>query len=492
MQALYHLGYEQNRISVIQALLLMSLWYSTPDDQMDAHHWLSIAIKLAHRASLNRNPASMAIPDEEKHLRKRIWWCCLIRDPLLALGLKRPILITPEEHDVPPLALEDFELENMPKSLKTLGNLGITWDLSKLRLVRLTCIAEAKLHQCLSQIMSKQYAERDHHHPNRPTNPRVTSAILLPLTSDKAWQSLIECEESLREWREKLPPELNWPGLSPETADGGFDPAHVFQTTIHMVYHTSIIMMYRPWLKPARELTRLGMGASSPAFQSKIQAAIRMSARRITDLAIDLHKADIARHLPQTGLSAMAAAAVTHISDTASDDPSIRECALQGFENCFHILNELRENYYSADFTSDFLGFLAKARSFAGDVSSQMTRASFAQSVDLDEQGPAQKRFFAAEEIPDSTRTEPQPSASLPTALASEGEIMDGSVAAEKLNYTIEGLGDTLNNQGFATGEVPSWINSPEAGVEMGSLGDFFDDYRFSLFNVLPGIDLAG
>ena len=465
---------------------------------MDAYHWLNIAISMARMASLNRNPASLAIPDCEKRMRKRIWWCCLIRDPLLALGLKRPIIIPSGDHDVPELTLDDFDIENPQKSREGLEKLGQQWNMQRIRLLRLTCISEAKLHQCLSQIMSNQYELGNHHRENRPVDEKVTRAILLPLTTEIAWRSLRECEESLRIWRETLPPEVTLTTLSSDSSDTEFDVCNVFRIVVHMVYHTCIITMYRPWLRSARGTGNAPPGPTGSDFQSKIQTAIRTSAQSITDFAVELHKADLARHLPQTGLSAMVAAAVSHISDIASGDESLREAAQQGFEKCSHMLNELRENYYSADFSSEFVSLLARAKSLPHEIRPQVIQNSSSHAFHFDEQAAAQKRFLGGEETPAEGPATPGTTTVLSAALFPKGTDLTvdfalGDQDPLNLGLTSADLSLQTHEEQKMPGDMSAgWEYYQNFGGEAARLlPEFFDDYHFSLLTSLPGIDFA-
>ena len=458
---------------------------------MDAYHWLNIAISLALRAGLNKDPTLMTMSDHERRMRKRIWWCCLIRDPLLALGLKRPVIISPTDHDVPELTLDDFDIENLDKSKEGLEKLKQPWNTQRIRLLRLTCISEAKLHQCLSQIMSKQYALGNHHRDNRTIDQKTTRAILLPLTTDAAWRSLSECEDSLRVWLETLPPEVILTTLPPDSADTGFDVCDVFRIVVHMVYHTCIITMYRPWLRPVRGIQSSPVGHSDPVFQFKIQTAIRTSAQSITDFAVELHKADLARHLPQTGLSAMVAAAVSHISDIASGDETLRQSAQQGLEKCAHMLNELRENYYSADFSSEFVSLLANAKQPLQQIKSPVVQNAQSHSFDFDEQSAAQRRFLAADGTP--TAGPSTPAALFPTGTDRTMDLSMDNQALPGLEFadmdTVMGGQDQLMIPADASASWDYSQNFQEGSTRL--LGDFFDDYHFSIFNSLPGIDIG-
>src|SRR3954447_52474 len=105
-----------DRVSLVQALLLMTYWYETPDDQKDTWHWMGVAISLAHTIGLHRDPANSNMEPNRKKLWKRIWWSTFMRDRLVALGMRRPTRVKDEDYDVPMLTEEDFETEVLPLS----------------------------------------------------------------------------------------------------------------------------------------------------------------------------------------------------------------------------------------------------------------------------------------------------------------------------------------------------------------------------------------
>jgi hypothetical protein len=72
---------------------------------------LSGAITLAKNANLHRDPAGAGKSRKERVMARRLWWCCILRDRSIALALRHQHLIDPEDHDVSPLTLEDFEDE---------------------------------------------------------------------------------------------------------------------------------------------------------------------------------------------------------------------------------------------------------------------------------------------------------------------------------------------------------------------------------------------
>jgi hypothetical protein len=58
----------------------------------------------------------------------------------------------------------------------------------------------------------------------------------------------------------------------------------------------------------------------------------------------------------------MVAAVVSHIGDMLSPVEEIRQGGLRGFQRCSHLVEELRDNYYTADHSADFVRILANVK----------------------------------------------------------------------------------------------------------------------------------
>ncbi|KAF3771370.1 hypothetical protein M406DRAFT_248577 [Cryphonectria parasitica EP155] len=122
---LYDFGAESAAVPVSQTALLLSYW--TPPVRTETKPnsvWLSIAIQNAKNASapyyatLSPSQAGSSANNiaEAKRINilKRLWWCCIIRDRILPLGLRRGIQITRAHFDFekhPPLGLMDLDDE---------------------------------------------------------------------------------------------------------------------------------------------------------------------------------------------------------------------------------------------------------------------------------------------------------------------------------------------------------------------------------------------
>ncbi|KAL2850619.1 fungal-specific transcription factor domain-containing protein [Aspergillus pseudoustus] len=107
---LYELGVEKDRYVVAQAALLLT-YYSTDAERSNNSRWLRTAIRHAkkERAHLYHHLQ----PSKKTLDLKRLWWCCMIRDRIISLGMRRPIQITPDAFDLnqPGLSFEDLQEE---------------------------------------------------------------------------------------------------------------------------------------------------------------------------------------------------------------------------------------------------------------------------------------------------------------------------------------------------------------------------------------------
>lgn len=112
-------------MAIAQAALLLSYW--TPPTRTELRSntvWLSIAIENAknadapYYATLPASPRPVSAEErvsvKNNNLLKRLWWCCVIRDRILPLGLRRGIQITRNHFDFErhqPLGLMDLDDE---------------------------------------------------------------------------------------------------------------------------------------------------------------------------------------------------------------------------------------------------------------------------------------------------------------------------------------------------------------------------------------------
>ncbi|EFX01579.1 c6 zinc finger domain containing protein [Grosmannia clavigera kw1407] len=199
VRLLYGLDCEPDRISLLQAVLLMTYWYESPDDDKDTWYWMGVALTMAQVAGLHRNPESLRIPIEEKRLRRRLWWSCVMRDKLLALGIRRPARTLSNKFDVPILAFDDFDLSAPSEPLcRLLGESSLVLPENEGREVLAGMIVElSKLCVCLGHILRSQYTVMGSHPAG---SEYLLKALVVPEKSEHQALELAACDKELTDW----------------------------------------------------------------------------------------------------------------------------------------------------------------------------------------------------------------------------------------------------------------------------------------------------
>ncbi|KAI0517129.1 hypothetical protein F5B22DRAFT_604986 [Xylaria bambusicola] len=106
---LFDFDTESSLVCVAQAALLLTYWapnWSLAPKKPNTA-WLGVAIQNAKSAEAHiysAMPTFSPVTEPKEYKKqnslKRLWWCCLIRDRLLALGMRRSIQVSPAHFDV--------------------------------------------------------------------------------------------------------------------------------------------------------------------------------------------------------------------------------------------------------------------------------------------------------------------------------------------------------------------------------------------------------
>ncbi|KAJ9291913.1 transcriptional regulator family: Fungal Specific TF [Paecilomyces variotii] len=344
---LYDFDYEVDRISLVQSLLLMTYWYETPDDQKDTWHWMGVSLSLAHTIGLHRDPGNSGMDVRRQRLWKRIWWSTYTRDRLIALGMRRPMRIKDDDCDVPMLTLDDFEFKTFPPEIVSMvGNCELLRSVHHQRELGLMFIEKAKLCLCVSHVLSAQYSVLSH----KFGGTTETTMMLVPKKSAAETFEVRRCDQELEDWQSHLPPGIQYTPAATSKLTETEAVLHLHRALLKMVYLTTSSALHRPQVLPASPF---------PTVEAELQDLSRNKVRRaaieITHIAQDLHRLDLTRFLPTTGVTVLLPAVIIHLLDIKSNDPGVRMTSLQRFYQCMRILQRLREIYASADFATSFL-----------------------------------------------------------------------------------------------------------------------------------------
>jgi hypothetical protein len=100
---------ERDSFVLAQTCLLLSLQATLFEPSLNST-WLSKAISHAEHAGANKY-FSQAVMDAGRILEnKRLWWCCILRDRMIAVGVRRSIQVTPDRFDFTNPGLEEADL----------------------------------------------------------------------------------------------------------------------------------------------------------------------------------------------------------------------------------------------------------------------------------------------------------------------------------------------------------------------------------------------
>ncbi|RFU30254.1 hypothetical protein B7463_g6091, partial [Scytalidium lignicola] len=454
---LYQFDCESDRFSIVQALLLITYQHENPSDGKDERYWLSVAISLAYTIGLHRNPDALSTNSKDWRLRKRTWWSCVMRDRLLALGMKKVPLIDDRNYDVPMLSLDDFEPPADQGNLVVRPEWGLASDTSLQRQLAMVCILKAKLCVCIGHILQTQYVEfvRDQGMDLAEDGRTLSRAILTPKTSSDAG-SVQHCEAELDEWFRKLPPICQYITPTIEDLQQG-SSIIVERALLHMIYHSASCTLHRP------QVLSLVQTSSQIISQDKIH----VSTRETTKLILDLHNLNLTRYLPATAVTVLIPLVAAHLMDIKFANDETRKEAIERLSRCMSVLKELREKYSPADDISEFLetvvaqaninikpeSVLRPHHSVYGTPESQSETNSESRGIDADavEDSQPSDPF-------DNKQSIPQLNSDLSTFqdTGTIGEVGNMDLDFQDLNFTAASYADDLSFLFDGNAEDPS------------------------------------
>ncbi|EEA25922.1 hypothetical protein TMatcc_005828 [Talaromyces marneffei ATCC 18224] len=340
---LYAFDYEDDRIAIIQSILLMTYYYEKEETfQKDIWQWVGVCYTQAQSIGLHRDPSKSNMSAHTKRLRIRLWWCLYSRDRLIALALRRPTQINEGICNVPLIALTDFHIRRfhdvVDDILLDCSYMGETYLQRRLAIM---FIETAKLCQCLGRVLFAQYT---------PSNcmsgvSQETTITLVPRQASDA--ELQRCSQKLDAWLGNLPEEATCI-TAQETKDLnlGDDVLLLHASMLQMIYHATCTALYRP----RASLNITNTLTSSKTSTSEAQKKIRDAASEIADTVQRLRNFGLTPYLPTYGLTVVIPAAVAHLTDLKSTNPAVRDESKWNFRLCVEIISDMRDIYPAADY----------------------------------------------------------------------------------------------------------------------------------------------
>ncbi|KAK5051908.1 hypothetical protein LTR84_002711 [Exophiala bonariae] len=341
---LYDFDCETDRLVLVQSLTLMTCWQEAGDEVKHLRHWIGIAFNISVFIGLNKDPTSASIPVQRKHLWKRVWWSCYMKDQMLALGLRHPPIISADECETPDLVLEDFDIRPPTADVSSVfKDCGLLFDIDQQNQLASVCIAQQQLCLKLSKVLKARY---------ETIAPRLgctttRTLVSVPRTSITNTPEIQNCASELTSWYRDLPSILRYQGSSSLQFGPEQDLLIFHCALLNLHYYTLLCVLQRPW--PSAILRVL------PASEICSQRKSRLAANAISSILKDLQVLEMVHLLPTSGITSIVQAAIVHMSDSTTEIASLRDQSRHQLETCLGFLDTLVEVHSYSLFAKSFL-----------------------------------------------------------------------------------------------------------------------------------------
>ena len=353
---MYDYKYEADEIVLIQALLLMTFWHENPEEHDHSWPWMKAAIALCENVGLNYTMKRSDIDPKMARLRKRIWWSCLIRDRIIALGTRHPMIIDSRDNHVSILTLDDFAMAPIPNDIRCISPSSPARDIEKQKQLAIMCVKMAQLCSCIGNVLKIQYhipsgfEGRSVPRHNISTTKTLLPRRLVPRKQPRKPSEVKQCDTELTSWLGALSEQgLHWQNITYDSLDRGGSLV-VHRALLYLVYLTTLGTLHRPQVLSLRQ-------APLGSFHNKLYKAsmekVRFAATEVTRLGKELQILDLVQCSPATLIIALFPAMVNHLLDIKSVDR--RHLGLEGLYTCMTVLQVLRKTYGCADVAIEFL-----------------------------------------------------------------------------------------------------------------------------------------
>ncbi|KAH8817384.1 fungal-specific transcription factor domain-containing protein [Xylogone sp. PMI_703] len=308
---LYNFDYEPDNIISVQALLLISHYYSSMIEQKHTWHWVHQAISLAQASGLHRNPGD--IP--QRRIWARIWWACLVRDRMVSLGTGRPMHVNSLDCDVPMLSLEDLrEDEDTPEEIA----------------VKEMFVEFVKLCQYIEGVLSLRYS---------------------PAAAARATQDQVKvCDDALKSWLSNLPASARRQE-EPLNMTGHVNIATLYRSVLRQLYNVTIIALHQP---------HHIHGTHEVEYHEQAQQEVKLAALDTTNLVTQLVNSDLVKYCPTYCVTSVLPPLIIHLLEIRSSrNPTVTTLFTNQYNLCMIFLRELGDVYWHASFYYDFFELAA-------------------------------------------------------------------------------------------------------------------------------------
>lgn len=474
VRLLYDSDYEDDRICLVQCLILLTFWWEGPNENKDAWHWIGAAFSVSRTIGLHQPCAEETFGPEIARFRKRLWWTLLMRDTISSFGLSRAPRIRDDDHFVDMLEMEDFDIYDtnsafMPGTVPLLVSTQGMFARLAIEMSRLCRILRKVLQLAYPESSSGQtaslYSNRQLNGLNKMTLPRKAPDIEL----------LRICEQDLDRWRKEAPEGILHSRPMVESLEPFVKAELAHRGLLSMLYHTTLMALHRPRiLTPS--IVDIPIQTPSQVGQDQSRALVRYAAKEITRIGMDFYEADLVSSLSATCLGCLLSAGISHIFDMTSTQGPIRSEGLQRLHQSKRLLQEFSDAHIAADWCASILDKIytqvQKRMPESEDNTSQQRGGALARSIQVQHEDASHSTL--GENLTTSANLDNTPgkmasSAQTNGALATALRSVPGDVQFQ----AIDASGQSPNLGSLVAAQPPA---SPNEFTNILDLGDMWLD----------------
>ena len=292
-KALYDANYEDDRVTIVQSLLLMGWYWEGPEDvTKNVFYWSRVATIVAQGSGMHRSVEQSQLSTADKRLWKRIWWSLFCRDRSVAVALGRPVGINLDDADVEMLTEDDF-IEDEPDrpSEYPADPIHVQFFLQYV-----------KLCEIMGLVLSQQYSVA--------SKGRQRNAI-----------DLTHSDMALADWLQNCPKIVYWE----------MPRHHFWSALLHSNYYTTLCLLHRAHMPPSGG--RFPEESPYPSRNIAFQAAAM-----ITSIVENLNAHNQLKYCPAFIVYSIFSALIMHVYQMRSPVPSIQQITQERLRSCMQAM----------------------------------------------------------------------------------------------------------------------------------------------------------
>jgi hypothetical protein len=296
-KALYDANYEDDRVTIVQSLLLMGWYWEGPEDvTKNVFYWTRVATTVAQGSGMHRSVEGSQLSKSDKRLWKRIWWSLFTRDRSVAVALGRPCQINLEDSDVEMLTEDDF-IEDEPDQPSEYPPDPVHVQFF---------LQYVKLCEIMGLVLSQQYSVAAKGRRHNPID-------------------LTHSDMALADWLLNCPKIVYWE----------MPRHHFWSALLHSNYYTTLCLLHRAHMPPSGS-HRFPDESVYPSRNIAFQAAAM-----ITSIIENLSARGELRYCPAFVVYSLFSALIMHVYQMRSPIPSIQQVTQDRIRTCMNAVKDV-------------------------------------------------------------------------------------------------------------------------------------------------------